>query len=448
MRRGKTPLSGTYRVSPKSSSGKDLSEFSFAEALERLVRTDLKELATVESASMKEAEIDEMVAAFEKASHRNNEGSDYWFARDLQGLLGYGSWGAFRNLLARAAEDCRKSDQPIENHFEGVVSEVETSAAKRSVQDIRLSRYACHLVARNGDIRKKAVAFAQGYFTVHVDAPQGAEVTHNVLSAEEDDRRILNRNLVRKHNRQLVDAAKGAGVTSRDDLALFESNGYSGLYGNRTVAQIRQIRGLPENTNLLDRMGSTELAANFFRVTQTEEKLRREDLNGKRKAYQAHYEVGRKVREAMLKISGIPPEKLPLARPIRSAAKRKARKTDGTTDQPEDESPQEIDLKADLWKYALLVMATRDGGFITTTELIVELPKYIAIPDEHSDMLRNRSDSKFSQLVRNLKSHRNSYTNFIFRGYAESILGGFLITERGREFLQSYFLEGNRDDLS
>lgn len=448
MRRGKTPLSGTYRVSPKSSSGKDLSEFSFAEALERLVRTDLKELAIVESASMKEAEIDEMVAAFEKASHRNNEGSDYWFARDLQGLLGYGSWGAFRNLLARAAEDCRKSDQPIENHFEGVVSEVETLAAKRSVQDIRLSRYACHLVARNGDIRKKGVAFAQGYFTVHVDAPQGAEVTDNVLPAEEDDRRILIRNLVRKHNRQLVDAARGAGVTSRDDLALFESNGYSGLYGNRTVAQIRQMRRLPENANLLDRMGSTELAANFFRVTQTEERLRREEIKGKRKTNQAHYEVGQKVREAMLKISGIPPEKLPLARPIRSVAKRNARKAGSPTDQPEDESLQEIDLKADLWKYALLVMAIRDDGFITTTELIAELPKYIAIPDEHSDMLRNRSDSKFSQLVRNLKSHRKSYSNFIFRGYAENIPGGFLITQRGREFVQSYFIEGNRDDLS
>lgn len=435
-------------MSPKSSSGKDLSEFSFAEALERLVGTDLKELATVESASMKEAEIDEMVAAFEKASHRSHEGSDYWFARDLQGLLGYGTWGAFRNLLARAAEDCRKSDQPIENHFEGVISEVETSAAKRSVQDIRLSRYACHLVARNGDIRKKGVAFAQGYFTVHVDAPQGAEVTYNVLSAEEDDRRILIRNLVRKHNRQLVDAAKGAGVTSQDDLALFESNGYSGLYGNRTVAQIRQIRGLPENANLLDRMGSTELAANFFRVTQTEEKLRREEIKGKRKTNQAHYEVGQKVREAMLKISGIPPEKLPLARPIRNAAKRNARKAGSPTDQPEDESPQEIDLKADLWKYALLVMATRDDGFITTTELIAELSKYITIPDEHIDVFRSRRDSKFSQLVRNLKSHRNSYTNFIFRGYAENVPDGFLITQRGREFVQSYFIEGNRDDLS
>ncbi|WP_241771563.1 DNA damage-inducible protein D [Acetobacter aceti] len=390
---------------------------------------------------MTESEIDEMVAAFEKASHRSNDGSEYWFARDLQGLLRYGSWSSFRKVLAHAAEDCRKSDQPIENHFEGIVSEVATSATKRSVPDIRLSRYACHLVAKNSDIRKKGVAFAQGYFIVQVGAPHGTDVTHNVLSAEEDDRRILIRNLVKKHNRQLVNAAKGAGVINRDDLALFESNGYSGLYGNRTVAEIRQIRGLPQNANLLDRMGSAELAANFFRVTQTEEKLRREDLNGKRKAYQAHYEVGRQVREAMLKISGIPPEKLPLASPIRSAAKRKARKTDGTTDQTEDESPQEIDLKADLWKYALLVMATRDDGFITTTELIAELPKYIAIPDEHGDVLRSRRDSKFSQIVRNLKSHRKSHTNFIFCGYAENIPGGFLITERGREFVQSYFLE-------
>lgn len=416
--------------------------FSFGEAIERYTRTDPKELAAVESESMRDSDIERLVAAFEAAAHRTPEGNEYWFARELQVLLGYSNWQNFEKVLARAADACRNSGQPIENHFEGVFTDVSKNPeGGRPAQDVKLSRYACYLITQNGDPRKKPVAFGQSYFAIQTRRQELADA--QAIPSSEDEKRVMIRDQIKRHNKQLASAAKGAGVVTPQEFAIFQSNGYQGLYGGRTVPEIRRMRGLSENVNILDRMGSAELAANFFRVTQTEEKLRREQIKGKDKAYRTHFEVGRQVREAMLKISGVPPEKLPVADHVKDAAKRIMGKTtalpDGAPLPLVEEQPREVNLRLDLWKYALLVMATRDNGQISTKDLIEELPKYIRVPDGDQDILAGRKDSKFFQLVRNLKSHKTSSTNFIYQGYADAVPDGFKITARGLTFVQGYF---------
>ena len=276
---------------------------------------------------------------------------------------------------------------------------------------------------------------------------------------------MLLRGQIKEHNRYLSSAAKDAGVSTPQEFAIFHSKGYQGQYG-LTVPQIRQHRSLAKTADILDRMGSTELAANFFRVTQTEEKLRKDKTRGINAAYSTHYAVGRQVRDAMLKISGIAPEDLPVAENISQAEKRLKNEqskepvltvqTPTSLLQKQLEEREElssslettelsrddrhlVDLKADLWKYALLIMATKPGGAISTSDLIAELPKFLAVPDDSRQGLAGRSDTKFSQLVRNLKSHKTAKTNFIYQGLAVDQTGGFSITEKGRSFVATYF---------
>lgn len=254
----------------------------------------------------------------------------------------------------------------------------------------------------------------------------------------------------KEHNRYLSSAAKGAGVVTPQDFSIFHSMGYQGLYG-KTVGDIKRHKGITNSADILDRMGSTELAANFFRVTQTEEKLRKDNIRGKQNAFDTHYAVGRQVRDAMLKISGIAPEDLPVADSIRLAEKRL--KLLGHSPEPKKIEPKPaeilpptgerdlkpIDLRRDLWKYALLVMVQRPGMQIATSDLIKELPNYIVVPTPQRNVNHSRGDTKFSQIVRNLKSHKTAKTNFIYQGYADDIPGGFRATEKGRQFVVDYF---------
>jgi hypothetical protein len=267
----------------------------------------------------------------------------------------------------------------------------------------------------------------------------------------EDEKRLYLRDQVTASNKKLAEAARGSGVVTSDDFAIFQSHGYRGMYDGRSVPQIKAVKQLPKKAQILDHMGSAELAANLFRITQTEKKLINEQIDNKHAANHAHYEVGKKVRQAMIEISGTPPERLPVAPDVKKLHKQISKpdpisvthdSNDGKIDKNHTEvvaTDRLVNLKTDLWKYALLVMARKEDGFATTSMLIAELPDYFAIPDASQTPLAGRKDSKFSQLVRNLKSHKTTRTSFIHLGYALDEANGFRITSKGLEFVKDYF---------
>ncbi|WP_370677377.1 DNA damage-inducible protein D [Pleomorphomonas sp. PLEO] len=438
-----------------------LSSMPSDEALQRLTQTDPQEVAILSNASMKDGEIERLIAEFENASQFDDDGFEFWSARTLSRLLEYSDYRNFLNIIEKAKIACANAGQLPEDHFGDVTEMVELgSGAVREIDDMRLTRYACYLITQNGDARKKPVAFGQTYFAIQTRRQELSDQAAAAVPASEDEKRVFLRNQIKEHNIKLSSAAKDAGVVTSQEFAIFHSKGYQGLYG-KTVPEIRRYKGLPASADILDRMGSTELAANFFRVTQTEEKLRKDKILGLNAAYATHYAVGRQVRDAMLKISGIAPEDLAVADNIKNAEKRI--KSDRPlqplplepapspapsqveialaveADPVEDHRP--IDLRKDLWKFALLVMALRTDGVISTSDLIAELPNYIHVPDGSQEALTGRNDNKFSQIVRNLKSHKTAKTNFIFQGYAEDTKGGFRITAKGREFVKTYFAE-------
>ena len=440
----------------------------FGEALQRLAQTDPQEVAILTNADMKDGEIERLIAAFEAAAQCDDDGNEFWLAHDLQTLFEYATWDKFLNVIDRAKTACETSGNTVEDHFSRVGKMIELGkGASREIDEIQLSRYACYLTAQNADAKKKPVAFAQTYFAIQTRRQELSDQTAAggvVVPQTEDEKRVFLRNQVKAHNRYLSSAAKEAGVLTPLEFSIFHSKGYQGLYG-KTVPDIRRHKRIPKTADILDVMGSTELAANFFRVTQTEEKLRKDKIRGLERAYATHYAVGRQVRDAMLKISGIAPEDLPVVDNIRQAEKRimldqrppllpQAPQTTPVVAVTEIvpaaannpiapaapvEERRPIDLREDLWKFALLIMATKPNGSITTTDLIAELPNYIHIPDDVQGGLSGRNDSKFSQIVRNLKSHKTSKTNFICQGYSENIKGGFRITPKGLDFVKSYF---------
>lgn len=430
---------------------------SFDEALGRFVQTDRSEMLAVQQEEMAENTIKTLIEAFEQASQQDTDGNEYWLARDLQALLEYAKWENFESVIGRAMESCSQSagetGQEVATHW---VPEVRKSISGKGREnhsiDYRMSRYACYLTAMTADPRKKPVAFAQSYFAVQT-RKQELSQDEKAIPLSEDEKRVFLRDQIKEHNKKLSSAARGAGVVTPEQFARFHTMGYKGLYGGLSKAQIQNHKGLSKSADILDRMGSTELAANFFRVTQTEEKLRNENIKGAHLANQAHFEVGQQVREAMMRISGTKPEDLPAVDTISKAKKRlKAIPMRGTIGSSPEElvdaspintSPPsdriQIDLKSDLWKYALLVMVQQPNMEISTSDLIAELPKYIQIPEDAEQNNSSRGDSKFSQIVRNLKSHKDSATNFIRLGYAEAIPRGFRATEKGRQFVLDFF---------
>lgn len=424
-------------------------DMDFREALERFGGTDPSEALTVARENISDGTIDDLIEAFEACAQRTEDGTEFWLARDLQRLLDYAKWENFDSTLKQAMVACQQSGQDVDAHWlPDVRKSISGKGREQEVLDYRMSRYACYLTAQNSDPRKRPVAFAQTYFAIQARRQEIRDrEAATAVPMSEDEKRVFLRNQIKEHNKYLSSAAKDAGVVTDKEFAIFHSKGYQGLYG-KTVPEIRRHKGLPKSANILDRMGSTELAANFFRVTQTEEKLRKDKVIGTEKAYQTHYEVGRQVRDAMLKISGIAPENLPAADNISKAEKRIAAHPDAKSLPAEFEAEtktEAIDLRRDLWKYALLVMVQCPDMEISTTDLIAELPRYIAIPESAEAANTSRTDSKFSQLVRNLKSHKASSTNFIAQGYAEDIPRGFRATQKGRDFVLAYF--GNRLSL-
>lgn len=250
--------------------------------------------------------------SFEQIRRTNPAGHEFWSSRDFARVLGYVNYRHFLAVIEKARTACFNSGQRVEDHFVGTDEMVGIgSGAQRPVQTVMLSRYACYLVIQNADPAKKIVAVGQTYFAIQT---RRQELGDQEIEAQ---RRLTIRSELRMHNSQLADAAKGAGVIEPRDYAIFQNHGYVGLYGGFGAQEIHARKGLKKGQQILDHMGSSELAANLFRATQAEEKLRREKIVGKAKANQAHHEVGVKVRQTIKELGGTMPEHLPAAESIK-----------------------------------------------------------------------------------------------------------------------------------
>lgn len=256
---------------------------------------------------------------FEKLKRVNEHGAETWSARELAKILEYSEFRHFLPVIAKAREACEKSGHKIQDHFEEMLDMVEIgSGAQRLVENWLLSRYACYLVIQNADPSKPLVALGQTYFAVQTRRQE----LNDAEAVKEEKMRLLLRDEMKKHNIKLAGAAKQAGVIQPLDYAIFMDHGYRGLYGELTAKDIHRRKGLKKKEGILDHMGSTELAANLFRATQTEDKLRREQATSKDHANRIHNEVGKKVRQTIRELGGTMPENLPVAEDIKKIASR------------------------------------------------------------------------------------------------------------------------------
>ena len=270
--------------------------------------------------------IDDLLKSpFEKIKRISEDGYEYWSARDLYKLLEYSEYRHFLPVIDKVKEALISLDEDIQNHIEDMLDMVEiVSGATRELDSLKLSRFACYIAVQNADPSKTNVALGQAYFAIKTRQKELLEEDEKrLIQSEEDSKRLLLREQMRKHNKQLAEAAKDAGINEPIDYAIFQNYGYKGLYGGLDRQAIHKRKGLKKSQDILDHMGSTELAANLFRATQTEEKLKRENIKGKMKANQTHYEVGKKVRQTIEELGGTMPEDLPTAESIKKLERQK-----------------------------------------------------------------------------------------------------------------------------
>lgn len=248
---------------------------------------------------------------FEEIKQIDQDGNEFWYARELAKLLGYSDFRNFQNVIAKAKEASINSGFNPNDHLVEITEVVKVgSGAGAPYPSFALSRYACYLVVQNADPSKPVVASGQTYFAIQT---RRAELQDDeaFTKLKEDEKRIFLRNELKEHNKQLVETAQLAGVETDLDFAIFQNHGYKGLYGGLDAKGIHKVKGLKKSHKILDYMGSTELAANLFRATQTEEKLKRDNIQSKKKANETHYEVGKKVRDTISELGGTMPEDLP-----------------------------------------------------------------------------------------------------------------------------------------
>ena len=264
------------------------------------------------------------VSLFESIKKIDENGNEYWTSRSLWKILEYNEYRNFLPVIEKAKLACENSGQNIEDHFVDINEMVTIgSGAERQVDSVKLSRYACYLIVQNADPSKKIVAQGQTYFAIQTRIAEVQQMKEYQELSTEEEKRLFLRAELQTHNTLLASAAKDAGVIDSIDYAIFQNYGYQGLYGGMTAKDIHAKKGLKKSQKILDHMGSTELAANLFRATQTEEKLKRENIKGKQKANMTHYEVGAKVRQTIKELGGTMPENLPTAENIKAVEKKK-----------------------------------------------------------------------------------------------------------------------------
>lgn len=269
--------------------------------------------------------MDSDTSIFVSIRRTDARGVESWSSREFAQALGYTDYRNFETVVTKAKTACESSGQTVEDHFVDITEMVKIgSGATRAVKTTQLSRYACYLAIQNADPAKPRVALGQTYFAVQTRRQELSDE-----AAVEAERRLTLREELRAHNIHLADAAKGAGVLEPRDYAIFQNHGYMGLYGGLTAQDIHRNKGLKPKEQILDHMGSTELAANLFRATQAEDKLRREGIVGKANANRTHREVGAKVRQTIKELGGTMPEELPTVESIKLLEGRRKRLLSG-----------------------------------------------------------------------------------------------------------------------
>ena len=244
---------------------------------------------------------------FEDIKHIDESGIEFWYARELQLVLNYKEWRKFENVINKAKESCKNSDISVLDCFVDVDKSIISGKGRKSIiKDYKLNRYACYLIAQNGDSRKKVIALAQTYFAVQTRKQEISEKEYSMLT--EDEKRFYQRNLTRKGNYSLNQTAKNAGVKNFDK---FHNAGYKGLYNGETADDIAKRKGLRYREDILDNMGSDELIANLFRISQTEQKLKKDNIQTEKEANKTHFNIGKNIREVIAKNGGTMPEDLP-----------------------------------------------------------------------------------------------------------------------------------------
>ena len=244
---------------------------------------------------------------FEDIKHIDENGIEFWYARELMNCLNYSKWSNFKKVISKAMKSCENSNINVLDHFTDISKMVQIgSGAERKQQDYELTRYACYLIAQNGDSRKKVIALAQTYFAVQTRKQEITEKEYSSLT--EDEKRFYQRNLTKKGNYSLNQTAKNSGVKNFDR---FHNSGYKGLYDGETADDIAKRKGLRYREDILDNMGSDELIAILFRISQTEQKLKKDNIQTEKEANETHYNIGKNIREVIAKNGGTMPEELP-----------------------------------------------------------------------------------------------------------------------------------------